>query len=1002
SRIQTATYDSRGMLSTELDALGHTTTHLYSARREPINHLYMDGTISSAIYDARGLVTKISDWIGVTTETYDARGMLKIVNAPGHLNGQPLTTSYDGNGNRVLLETWWGPLTYGYDPRNLMSTVTDPGYPPRSTPSATTTYLFDARGMMYFETLPYGLTTTTTFDAVGRPLQIEHETGAHAAIDRAYYTYDGLGRPTKKVTGDGTYNYGYDLADRVITENNPVHGLLTWTYDNTGGIYAKRATQTDTSGLRTQIYDAADQLINLQYQYGAITTNTFDSNGSLITSQASPASTTTYTWDCKNRLTAATLPNGQIHTSTYRFDNLRYSHDSQSEGTEVFVWDRLKPDGLREMLARIGTNGGTTHLEVHGKNLSRYMGLRGDGAALNWMLQEDALQSVQSIIGIYGGSPASDGRFKTDAFGNNYAADLPGMPYEFGGGLGYWYDPDLGLNYVREQWYDPKSGTWLSVDPVPSEPRYSYVHQMPTVGVDPSGMQFVVPNASAPIYSVSGQPLNSSSPEAMAYRLSGATTFTEPGRAGYRVGYPGEPNAGLLIPVDLSPQERKRKLATDIGLLKKALLDYQASPEFRASRLLLDAESAVNRAVNGSVNYVGDQLLHQISNLLIPLGLTPKNAGEIIEELGKMGWALAVDIIGSFNRLYRSLITGWETFRHDLPPFLANIAPPLEPLEFAKYLGGFFVGLIKGLVAFIPLSRIKDVFDIIVFLIHNKEKGLWGSVKEYIRQIFNGLSSLFTEDKNLSSYQRGELAGGAFLTVVMLIIAVILAFTGVAEAVFAQGLVGAAKAFGRLAASKAKDLANAVKAIPSHVVNALRKIPNNHVKLDHIIQTAVTKLGRIGKRGFDILDLVKQGKSVRLTPKEAIEFMKQFSKGASHPIFKEDFESYLLSFTGKIQIRLARKGEKMWRYAPDADGKGRFLTKVRFKTREEAVSAMALERSKWNDAKYLQEVTITEDTFVLEGLIRDSKPFNYQSVSPNNDGIFFRHGVETPTESNRR
>ncbi|MEP6756701.1 MAG: hypothetical protein ABJA67_14440 [Chthonomonadales bacterium] len=159
-----------------------------------------------------------------------------------------------------------------------------------------------------------------------------------------------------------------------------------------------------------------------------ITTNTFDGNGSLITSQASPASTTTYTWDCKNRLTKVALPNGNVHTCTYRFDNLRDSHDSPTAGTEKFVWDRLKSDGNRDYLARIGTGGGTSHLEIHGANLSRFMGSRGDDAALDWMLQEDALQSVQSNIGIYSGIPSSDGRFKTDAFGNNYATDLYGQP----------------------------------------------------------------------------------------------------------------------------------------------------------------------------------------------------------------------------------------------------------------------------------------------------------------------------------------------------------------------------------------------------------------------------------------------------------------------------------------------------------------------------------------------------------------------------------------------
>ncbi|MEP6757145.1 MAG: hypothetical protein ABJA67_16695 [Chthonomonadales bacterium] len=49
------------------------------------------------------------------------------------------------------------------------------------------------------------------------------------------------------------------------------------------------------------------------------------------------------------------------------------------------------------------------YLTTEQNDLARFMGLRGDGAGLNWMLQEDALQSVQSSIGIYGGPPASNG-----------------------------------------------------------------------------------------------------------------------------------------------------------------------------------------------------------------------------------------------------------------------------------------------------------------------------------------------------------------------------------------------------------------------------------------------------------------------------------------------------------------------------------------------------------------------------------------------------------------
>ncbi len=65
-------------------------------------------------------------------------------------------------------------------------------------------------------------------------------------------------------------------------------------------------------------------------------------------------------------------------------------------------------------------------------------------------------------------------------------------------GLGYWYDPDLGLEYVRARWLNNETGNWLSVDPVEGEPRYEYVGGQPTVYVDPSGSQLQLPGGSLP------------------------------------------------------------------------------------------------------------------------------------------------------------------------------------------------------------------------------------------------------------------------------------------------------------------------------------------------------------------------------------------------------------------------------------------------------------------------------------------------------------------------
>ncbi len=56
------------------------------------------------------------------------------------------------------------------------------------------------------------------------------------------------------------------------------------------------------------------------------------------------------------------------------------------------------------------------------------------------------------------------------------------------GGLGTSHETmaSLGLWYVRERWLQ-SSGRWHSVDPVPTEPAYQYVRNMPTMAVDASG-----------------------------------------------------------------------------------------------------------------------------------------------------------------------------------------------------------------------------------------------------------------------------------------------------------------------------------------------------------------------------------------------------------------------------------------------------------------------------------------------------------------------------------
>ena len=69
--------------------------------------------------------------------------------------------------------------------------------------------------------------------------------------------------------------------------------------------------------------------------------------------------------------------------------------------------------------------------------------------------------------------------------------DPYGNPVVGGGALygytGEWWEEDVELLHLRARWYTPGTGTFLSRDPVESEPAYQYVRENPINRVDPSG-----------------------------------------------------------------------------------------------------------------------------------------------------------------------------------------------------------------------------------------------------------------------------------------------------------------------------------------------------------------------------------------------------------------------------------------------------------------------------------------------------------------------------------
>jgi RHS repeat-associated protein len=116
------------------------------------------------------------------------------------------------------------------------------------------------------------------------------------------------------------------------------------------------------------------------------------------------------------------------------------------------------------------------------------MGVTSIGGPINRNYHADLQGSILAVSGA-GGSVETN--YHTDSWGNVISGSAVQNPHIYLGGLGYWQEPAVNLDYVRARWYEPSTGSWLSVDPVRSEPRYQYSHNSPTMRVDPSGTDSV-------------------------------------------------------------------------------------------------------------------------------------------------------------------------------------------------------------------------------------------------------------------------------------------------------------------------------------------------------------------------------------------------------------------------------------------------------------------------------------------------------------------------------
>ncbi|WP_283215120.1 DNRLRE domain-containing protein [Pseudofrankia sp. DC12] len=379
-RTTALSYDANGdPTAIETGAAGTSTTERTeygydNASRLTSTTVFGDGVArftTAVTRDQRGYTTTLVDPRGYTPgSAFDPAYTTHVTTNPAGAVGQVTAPSVqvEENGNAASAGTPTG--TVGYDTFGEV------------------TQTRDARN----------LTTTTTYDALGRPTQVSHPSytppGGSASTPSESFTYDHNGNVLTHVDTRGqTTTAVYDMRDRVVSVTDPqVDGLpapgvsraiyddasnlvttvdqngawLFHAYDDLDRLWATTSTERTPSATFSTYYgydDAGDLdkiLRPTNVSAGAAATADYNGVGELTATHDEAGKTTTYTYDLAGRLASSTDPLGR--KTTYAYDRAgRQTGAAQVSNTNTQLRSlSIGYDAAGNVTSQTDPNGNTT------------------------------------------------------------------------------------------------------------------------------------------------------------------------------------------------------------------------------------------------------------------------------------------------------------------------------------------------------------------------------------------------------------------------------------------------------------------------------------------------------------------------------------------------------------------------------------------------------------------------------------------------------------------
>ncbi|MBP5640334.1 MAG: hypothetical protein J6X55_12690, partial [Victivallales bacterium] len=467
-------YDSFNRPVIIQDANGNSVNYVWNEFNKVASIEFADGTRESFSYDASG-----------NLETWTTRGGATInynLDEYGSLSRQSLSDgrvyeyAYDNAGRLVSA----GDIGISYTPGNALSSL-------NWTDGRRVSYVFDQTENLVtavqingqdiaLEYTQYGdLATVTAGDfsltndfgffgentqtVFGNQAEVLYQydtslllTGITASNGFAEsYSFDTYGNLTSKTVAGGVWNYTYDAANRLLSEqftanSNPDEILdsRAYTYDRAGN----RLTSTING---TTVHTDYGEL-NMITRAGDVDF-TYDANGNLLNDGVR-----SYTWTADNRILSETiLSTGMTRTVEYdAFGN----RSSVTYGNGVTVKYTIDVDGM--LFASESTDG------------TRRTYVLGDGGQIAGFLDENGnayyfvTDRLGSVISVLDEAGATVNSYSYDAWGNIIESTVKVKnELTYLGAYGVLTN-DSGTYTIKARDYDPVTGRWLSADPAGS------------------------------------------------------------------------------------------------------------------------------------------------------------------------------------------------------------------------------------------------------------------------------------------------------------------------------------------------------------------------------------------------------------------------------------------------------------------------------------------------------------------------------------------------------